>query len=55
MVTRAHTVNFPTLELATAWFMERFAELEHAGLFRLQQERSPAGAAPIAPTGDEAE
>lgn len=53
VVARAHTVNFATLELATAWFMERFAELEREGLFRLQQERSPAGAAPIAPVGDE--
>jgi hypothetical protein len=51
--TRAHTVNFPTLEQATAWFVDRFTDLDNAGLFALQHELVPGSGAPIAATEDE--
>jgi hypothetical protein len=46
--TRAHTVNFPTIEQATAWFVARFADLDRAGLFALQKELSRDGAGSVA-------
>lgn len=35
---RAHTVSYPTIDSAVAWFMECFGDLERAGLFQLQRE-----------------
>jgi hypothetical protein len=32
---RAHTVDYPTIDSAVAWFMECFGDLERAGLFLL--------------------
>ena len=39
--TRAHTVNFATLDDAVAWFLGRFAQLERAGLLNLLLEFRP--------------
>ncbi len=39
----AHTVNYPTLDTAAAWFLSRFDELDRAGLFRLLVELRAVG------------
>lgn len=42
---RAHTVNYPTRDAAVAWFLERLADLQRAGLIALLKQHAPAGAA----------
>jgi hypothetical protein len=36
LTARAHTVNHPSLDSAVAWFIDRFEELDGAGVFALQ-------------------
>ena len=40
---RARTDDYATIDSALAWFMERFGELESAGLFALHRELADTG------------